>query len=86
MNERAGIIVWMNDIKSARGLEKYGTVHYISKKMKYVVMYVNAEKYEYIATSLAKLPFVEQVERSLRTEIKTEYNSNVPDKTRFYSF
>ena len=68
MNERAGIIVWMNDIKSARGLEKYGTVHYISKKMKYVVMYVNAEKYEYIATSLAKLPFVEQVERSLRTE------------------
>jgi uncharacterized protein YlbG (UPF0298 family) len=86
MHERTGVIVWVNDIKSARGLEKFGVVHYISKKMKYVVMYMDAAQYELTANQLMKFPYVKQVERSLRTEIKTEYNSSVPDKTRFYTF
>jgi uncharacterized protein YlbG (UPF0298 family) len=86
MNERTGIIVWVNDIKAARGLDKYGSLHYISRKMRYAVIYVDAGRYEDISKNLLRLPYVKQVERSLRNEIRTEYSSNMPDKTRFYTY
>ena len=83
--ERTGYIVWFSDWKAARGLEKYGTLHYISRRMNYAVMYMNAEAAEETVRNLQRLPFVCKVERSYRGEIKTEYEKNVPDKTRFYS-
>ena len=85
-NERTGVIVWLNDVKQAKGLEKYGNVHYISKKMRYAVIYIDADRYDDTAKNLTRLPYVKQVERSLRGEIRTEYNSNVQDKTRFYTY
>ena len=86
MHERLGAIVWVNDIKSARGLEKFGSVHYISKKMKYVVMYMDASQYEATAQQLSKFPYVKAVERSYRTEIKTEYSSNTVDKSKSFTY
>jgi len=86
MHERMGAIVWVNDIKSVRGLEKFGSVHYISKKMKYVVMYMDAAQYEDTVIQLTKFPYVREVERSYRTEIKTEYSSSMPDKTKSYTY
>lgn len=83
--ERSGIIVWVNDLKATRNLERYGTVHYVSKKMSYVVMYVHANQLDEAVRNLQKLPYVKKVERSYRTEIKTEYNNNIPDKSKFYT-
>jgi uncharacterized protein YlbG (UPF0298 family) len=84
--ERTGLIVWVSDPKSARHLDRFGTVHYISKRMNYAVMYIYADRYEETVRQLQKQSFVRKVERSYRNEIKTEYNSNMPDKTRFYTY
>ena len=86
ITERTGLIVWLQDPRSARQLEKYGTLHYVSRKMNYAVVYVNADRAEETIRNLERLSFVKKVERSYRSEIPTEYNSNMPDKTRFYSF
>ncbi|MED4603893.1 YlbG family protein [Paenibacillus validus] len=84
--ERTGIIVWVSDVKAAaKHLEKYGNVHFISKKLHYAAMYVYASRLDDTVKQLQKLPFVKKVERSYRNEIKTEYSSNMPDKTRFYT-
>jgi uncharacterized protein YlbG (UPF0298 family) len=84
--ERSGIIVWVNDLKAAsKHLEKYGNVHFISKKLHYAAMYVHSNRLDETVKQLQKLPFVKKVERSYRNEISTEYNSNIPDKTRFYT-
>lgn len=83
--ERTGYIVWFSDAKAARGLDKYGTLHYLSRKMQYAVMYMNADVAEEAVRNMQRLPFVRKVERSYRGEIKTEYEKNVPDKTRFYT-
>jgi len=83
--ERYGYIVWVTDLKAARALEKYGTVHYMSRKMHYVVIYMNADRAEDTIRNIQRLHFVKRVERSYRNEIKTEYEKNIPDKTRFYS-
>ncbi|WP_438433513.1 YlbG family protein [Gorillibacterium sp. sgz500922] len=83
--DRSGLIVWVSDIKPAKNLEKYGTVHYISKRMNYVAMYVHTEKLDESIRLLQRLPYVKKVEKSMRKEIKTEYDKSIPDKTRFYS-
>lgn len=84
--DRSGIIVWVSDIKAAaKHLERYGSVHFISKRLQYAAMYVHTSKLEETVKQLQKLPFVKKVERSYRNEIKTEYSSNMPDKTRFYT-
>lgn len=82
--ERIGYIVWFSDWKAARGLDKYGTLHYLSRKMQYAVLYMNADAAEESIRNLQRLPYVRKIERSYRNEIKTEYERNVPDKTRFY--
>ncbi|MBO2944957.1 YlbG family protein [Paenibacillus sp. F411] len=82
--ERTGFIIWVSDIKAARNLEKYGSVHYISRRMQYVVMYVNADRAEETARNVRRLSYVRKIERSYRNEIKKEYSSKTPDKTQFY--
>lgn len=83
--KRTGFIIWLNDVKSSRALEKYGTLHYTSKKMQYAVLYVNEDRADDIRENLQRLPYVKRVELSHRNEIKTEYSKDIPDKTRFYS-
>lgn len=83
--ERKGLIVWLSDTKAARALEKYGLLHYVSKRMKYAVLYVNADKADEICAQLKKFNFVKKIEPSYRNELKTEYNNSTADKTRFYT-
>ncbi|GGG89467.1 UPF0298 protein [Paenibacillus radicis (ex Gao et al. 2016)] len=83
--ERTGYIIWVSDLKAARNLDKYGTVHYMSRKMHYVVMYMNAERAEDAVRSIGRLPFVRKIERSYRNELKTEYTKDNDDKSHFYS-
>lgn len=85
ITERTGLIVWLNDIKPAKNLERFGSIHYISKKMQYVVLYIFTDKLEETLRGLGRLPYVKKVEQSYRNEIKTEYSSNVQDKARFYT-
>jgi uncharacterized protein YlbG (UPF0298 family) len=85
ITERSGIIVWVNDVKPAKNLDRYGTIHYISKKMHYVAMYVHADHLDETIRNVQKLPYVKKIERSYRGEIKTEYSSNMPDKSHFYT-
>ncbi|ASR46906.1 YlbG family protein [Paenibacillus kribbensis] len=72
--ERTGYIIWVSDIKAARNLEKYGNVHYISRRMHYVVIYMNADRAEDTVKNIRRLSYVRKVERSFRNEIRTEYN------------
>jgi uncharacterized protein YlbG (UPF0298 family) len=81
--DRSGIIVWVSDTKAARNLERFGSVHYISKKMQYVAMYVHASKLDETVRNIQKLPYVKKVEPSYRNEIKTEYSNDGPDKNKF---
>ncbi|MDP4096836.1 YlbG family protein [Paenibacillus sp. P96] len=81
--ERTGYIIWVSDVKAARNLEKYGSVHYISKRLQYVVMYMDAERAEDTVKNIRRLSYVRKIERSFRNEIKTEY-TKAQDKTNFY--
>lgn len=83
--DRTGFIVWVSDLKAARALERFGSVHYMSRKLHYVVLYMNADRAEEAVKQMTRLAYVRKVERSYRGEIKTEYSKDNEDKTRFYS-
>ncbi|EGL18962.1 YlbG family protein [Paenibacillus chitinolyticus] len=85
ITERTGLIIWVTDLKAAKNLERFGSVHYMSKKMHYVVLYIHASRYDETVRQLQKLAYVRKVERSYRGEIKTEYESHGPDKSKFYT-
>jgi len=82
--ERVGYIAWFSDWKAARGLDKYGSLHYISRKMQYAVLYMNADTAEETVRNMQRLPYVRRIERSYRTEIKTEYEKKTTEQTRYY--
>lgn len=86
IKERIGVIVWVHDIKPIQQLEKFGIIHYVSKRLKYAVVYMNKENSEQAIQNMKRYGFVKQVEFSHRKDIRTEYDKSIPDKTRTYSY
>lgn len=86
MNARQGLIVYVHQLKHAKSLRKYGHVHYISRKLKYVVLYCNQDEIEALQTKIQRLPFVKNVVQSHRPEVKTEFENAKPDKAKEYDY
>lgn len=77
MQKRRGIIVWVYSLKQLKTLKRYGLVHFVSRKMKYVVLYVNEETVEEVEEKLQTLHFVRQVERSYRPDIEMNFADRI---------
>ena len=86
MRERQGLIVYVHQLKNAKSLRKYGNVHYISRKLKYVVIYCNRDEIEFTMNKIKRLPFVKDVVESFRPYLKTEFENAKPDKAKEYDY
>ncbi|WP_232699633.1 YlbG family protein [Brevibacillus daliensis] len=84
--KRLGVAVWIKNPRVARNLRKFGTIHYVSKRLNYVSMYVDAEQIEQVVPQMERLHYVLKVERSHRHEIPTEYNNAKPDKAKEFDY
>lgn len=84
--QRQGIVVWLTSLKFARQLRRFGNVHYVSKKMKYVVFYCNQDQIEDTMEKLRSFHFVREVKPSMRPFIKTDYQNAKPDKAKEYDY
>ncbi|OYD08912.1 YlbG family protein [Paludifilum halophilum] len=73
--ERLGLAVWVKDLKAARSLGRMGNIHYVSKRLKYVFLYIDGRKADRMIPRIERMPFVTRVERSLRRELATEFHS-----------
>ncbi|SFS66746.1 YlbG family protein [Marininema halotolerans] len=72
--ERLGLAVWVKDLKAARSLGRMGNIHYVSKRLKYVFLYIDGQKAEQTIRKIERLYYVERVQRSLRRELSTEFH------------
>ncbi|EIJ81620.1 hypothetical protein PB1_01725 [Bacillus methanolicus PB1] len=84
--QRQGIIVWLYSLKHAKMLRRFGNVHYVSKRLKYVVLYCNLEETEMLTEKLQSFPFVKKVEPSYKPFLKMEYENSKPDKAKEYDY
>lgn len=86
MINRQGIIIYLHNLRQAKSLRKYGHVHYISRKMKYVVLYCNQEDVQSVMKKVAQLTSVKKVIPSYRPFLKTTYENAKPDKAKEYDY
>ncbi len=73
ITQRQGLVVWVYSLKQIKALRHYGTVMYVSRRMKYVYLYLDAKDVEATIGKLTKLRFVKSVEVSHRPELATSF-------------
>jgi uncharacterized protein YlbG (UPF0298 family) len=84
--ERQGLIIWLYNLKHSKSLRRFGNIHYISKRMKYVVLYCNREEIDMLEEKFTSMPFVRKVEQSYKPFLKTEFENSKPDKAKEYDY
>lgn len=86
LGQRQGIIVWLYTLKQAKMLRKFGNIHYVSKRLKYVVLYCDLVEVEGIMEKLNSYSFVKKVEPSYKPFLKVEFENKKPDKAKEYDY
>ncbi|AXF55490.1 YlbG family protein [Salicibibacter kimchii] len=71
--QRQGLVVWFRSMKYVRQLRTYGHVQYVSKKMKYAMLYCNQKEAEHLSEQLGRLSFVTGVEWSKRAQLDMDF-------------
>lgn len=83
---RQGIIVWVHSLKQVKQLKRFGNIHYVSKKLKYIVIYMDMERVEDAVDKIKSLSFVKKVDLSYKPFLKTEFENSKPDKAKEYDY
>ncbi|RST93698.1 hypothetical protein CBF33_00320 [Vagococcus lutrae] len=72
---RRGVIVWVYTLRPIRQLKKFGVIQHVSRKQKYVYLYMNEWDIEKNIERLEKLHFIRSVEQSYRPDIPVTFQS-----------
>lgn len=86
LGQRQGIIVWLHSLKQAKVLRKFGNVHYISKRLKYAVLYCNKDLVDSTMEKIQSYSFVKKVEPSFKPFLRIEFENSKPDKAKEYDY
>lgn len=79
--KRRAVIVWVYSLKNLKTLKRFGMIHYVSRRMKYVVIYMNDDEYEAAEEKINKLHFVRKVEHSFRPDLEMNFASRTTKRT-----
>lgn len=66
-------------------LRKFGNVHYVSKRLKYVVLYCDMDLIEKTMEKISSYSYVKKVEPSYKPFLKLEFESKL-DKAKEYDY
>lgn len=77
VTKRQGVIIWVYTLKQLKNLRRFGYIHYVSSRLKYVVMYVNQDVIEEKMKQLSNLHYVRKVEPSHRPEIDMTFKNSL---------
>lgn len=61
IQERTNLVVYVSSLRQVRQLKRYGHLEYVSKRMRYATLYVNAEDAQTTIERLKQLRFVKRV-------------------------
>ena len=74
---RRSLIVWVYNLRQLKTLKKFGPIAYVSRKMKYVIIYMDESAIEQAKGALEKLHFVKSVDLSYRPDVSMEFGERV---------
>ncbi len=87
--DRTGLIVRVSNKRNVKRLMKFGLLHYVSRKMSYVILYVDTNDVENIMERIRKENYVSSVEKSQLKDLPITYegvldqlNKEIADKKK----
>ncbi|MBM7688232.1 hypothetical protein BCR24_05960 [Enterococcus ureilyticus] len=83
IQKRRCLIVWVYSLKQLKTLKRYGLIHYVSRRMKYVVIYMDEEAIESSEAKINGLHFVRKVERSYRPDVEMNFAEKIGTKEAY---
>lgn len=83
LQKRRCLIVWVYSLKQLKTLKRYGLVHYVSRRMKYVVLYMNEEEIAPYEEKINALHFVRHVDRSYRPDVEMNFAEKIGTKAAY---
>lgn len=69
ITKRRALIVYINNRRVIRALRHYGSIEYVSRRMHYVVLYIDQADIDTISTKVQQMRAVRRVEQSLRPDL-----------------
>lgn len=85
MKARQGIVIWVYSLRQLKNLKRFGHIHYVSNRMKYVVLYVNKEDVEQTLERVNRLHFVRKAELSHRPDIDMTFQNALSSEKTYDS-
>lgn len=83
LQHRRSVVVWVYNFKQLKNLKRFGLIHYVSRKMKYVVIYMNEDDIEKNTEKIKKLHFVRSVEKSFRPDVEMNFAEKIGTKAAY---
>lgn len=77
ITKRQGIIIWVYTLRQLKNLRRFGYIHYVSNRLKYIVMYVDQNEVEDKIKQLNGLHYVRKVEISYRPDIDMTFSDSL---------
>lgn len=77
ITKRQGIIIWVYTLRQLKNLRRFGYIHYVSNRQKYIVMYVNQNEVQDKMKQLNSLHYVRKVEISYRPDIDMTFSDSL---------
>lgn len=77
--DRQEIVVYLYSTRNTRQLQQYGHVQYVSRRMKYAIVYVNKQVSDRLIEEIEQIDFVKSVELSPRKEIDMSFEEVLGD-------
>lgn len=84
--KRQGIIIWFQHRRNIKQIKRYGHLIYVSKKLKYAVLYVDQAAINEVEHKLAKASYVSKVMRSYKPLLRTDFERIKPDQEKRYDY
>ncbi|WP_071131047.1 YlbG family protein [Enterococcus timonensis] len=83
LQPRRSLTVFCYSLKQLKTLRRFGLVQYVSRRMKYVVIYMDEEMVEENIKKINALHFVRQVLPSYRPDIDMNFGERVGTKAAY---
>lgn len=85
-SKRQGLIVWFQHRKNIKHIKRFGNLIYVSRKLRYAVVYVDQANIDAIEEEIFKLPFISKVERSFKPFVNTDFENALFDEAKLYDY
>lgn len=75
-NQRRAVYVYMKHINNCNFLKKYGRINYVSKKQKYISLYMNENDIDENIRSLKRYNLIKDIKISPLPDIEWDFNDS----------